>query len=223
MINGCRRPKQGTRNTSHIRVSRAPLEARPRPHEPEKPRATRLEAADLRSVRSTFGPRSDPERAWELWRATRDEMFRTHPQSPLPEGRGAFEGLCPSSTTTPPIVCRRELEPHRRRTTRSARAERTRCRSRDSLTASFEIDGRTLTLEAYWLDAYGGGLFLPFRDATSGKDDLRRGALPTGHGEGSGSRLRRGRTRSSTSTSPTTHRVRTTLGGCVPWRRRRTD
>ena len=29
---------------------------------------------------------------------------------------------------------------------------------------------RELSLEAYWLEGYGGGLFLPFRDATSGTE-----------------------------------------------------
>ena len=36
----------------------------------------------------------EPEEAWALWRETRDELFRSHPQSPLPvEARGGFEGL----------------------------------------------------------------------------------------------------------------------------------
>ena len=36
----------------------------------------------------------DPEAAWRRWRETRDELFRTHPQSPLPEsGRAAFTRL----------------------------------------------------------------------------------------------------------------------------------
>ena len=26
----------------------------------------------------------EPEAGWELWRDTRDELFRSHPQSPLP-------------------------------------------------------------------------------------------------------------------------------------------
>ena len=26
-----------------------------------------------------------PEAGWHLWRETRDELFRTHPQSPVPE------------------------------------------------------------------------------------------------------------------------------------------
>ena len=34
--------------------------------------------------------------------------------------------------------------------------------------AMFCLAGRDLSLEMYWLDGYGGGLLLPFRDATSG-------------------------------------------------------
>ena len=35
-----------------------------------------------------------PKLAWQLWRRTRDELFRTHPQSPLePAARERFEGL----------------------------------------------------------------------------------------------------------------------------------
>ena len=35
--------------------------------------------------------------------------------------------------------------------------------------ASFGLQGEQLELELYWLDGYGGGVFLPFRDATSGR------------------------------------------------------
>ena len=36
----------------------------------------------------------DPRRAWELWRTTRDELFASHPQTPLtPEQRASFDGL----------------------------------------------------------------------------------------------------------------------------------
>lgn len=36
--------------------------------------------------------------------------------------------------------------------------------------ASFELYGRSLSLELYWLEGYGGGLFLPFSDTTSGDE-----------------------------------------------------
>jgi len=31
----------------------------------------------------------------------------------------------------------------------------------------FRVEDEPVTLSIYWLDIYGGGLFLPFRDATS--------------------------------------------------------
>jgi len=43
--------------------------------------------AEIRSV-------SDPEAAWVRWREVRDELFRLHPQSPLPEeARAGFPGV----------------------------------------------------------------------------------------------------------------------------------
>src|SRR5918999_1988802 len=37
---------------------------------------------------------TDPKAAWSLWRSTRDELFRTHPQSPLSKSqRKDFEGV----------------------------------------------------------------------------------------------------------------------------------
>ena len=33
---------------------------------------------------------------------------------------------------------------------------------------TFELAGRDCRLDVLWLDAYGGGIFLPFRDATNG-------------------------------------------------------
>ena len=41
--------------------------------------------------------------------------------------------------------------------------------------ASFELRGEPLDLELYWLDAYGGGLFVPFGDATSGAETYGAG------------------------------------------------
>ncbi len=35
-------------------------------------------------------------------------------------------------------------------------------------TAGFELLGRELELDCYWLEGYAGGLFLPFGDATNG-------------------------------------------------------
>lgn len=41
--------------------------------------------------------------------------------------------------------------------------------------ASFEADGTEVNLELYWLEGYGGGLFVPFRDGTSGTETYGAG------------------------------------------------
>src|SRR2546427_12157404 len=51
------------------------------------------------------------------------------------------------------------------------------------------IDLEIGTLEVFWLDAYGGGVFVPFRDATAGKTTYRgrRYLLDTAKGADLGS------------------------------------
>jgi hypothetical protein len=36
-------------------------------------------------------------------------------------------------------------------------------------TVQFNVEGRSVTLSLFWLEGYGGGIFVPFRDATSGR------------------------------------------------------
>jgi uncharacterized protein (DUF1684 family) len=45
----------------------------------------------------------------------------------------------------------------------------------------FRLQGRECVLSVDWLLGYGGGVFLPFRDATSGHTNLRWRALPARH------------------------------------------
>jgi uncharacterized protein (DUF1684 family) len=42
-------------------------------------------------------------------------------------------------------------------------------------TAHFELQSKPLQLGLYWLEGYGGGLFLPFRDTTSGDETYGAG------------------------------------------------
>ncbi len=41
--------------------------------------------------------------------------------------------------------------------------------------AHFQLGQTHLSLELYWLEGYGGGLFLPFADATSGQETYGAG------------------------------------------------
>ena len=117
----------------------------------------------------------DPAAIWMRWRAVRDEMFRTHPQSPIaPEDRARFPGLGYF-----------DYDPARRVL---ATVEYTEAHTYDipasndgaySFTrfavARADAGDVELALECYWLEGYGGGLFLPFRDATSGKSTYGAG------------------------------------------------
>jgi uncharacterized protein (DUF1684 family) len=118
---------------------------------------------------------ADPEDAWRTWRSVRDGLFRDHPQSPLPaERRAAFAGL-PVFDHDPALRTLGEVDP--------VDGERVAIGSsgdepvwfRHVATVRFALGGTPLELPLYWLEAYGGGLFLPFADATSGAETYGAG------------------------------------------------
>jgi uncharacterized protein len=112
----------------------------------------------------------DPPEAWLRWRAARDTLFRDHPQSALPpEGRAGFGGLRyfdydPAfrvlGTVVPGDGAVREVGASGGEVVHFRRFGAVR----------FELAGDDLELALYWLDAYGGGVFLPFADATGGAE-----------------------------------------------------
>jgi uncharacterized protein (DUF1684 family) len=117
----------------------------------------------------------EPEAGWELWRETRDELFRSHAQSPLSSDRRAsFEGLeyWPYDPRARVLAELEDIE---------APAEPVQTSGvepilfRPFARASFELDGQRLALEVSWLAAYGGGAFLCFRDSTSGRESYGGG------------------------------------------------
>jgi len=124
----------------------------------------RRRVADLYSgVRATL--HTDAPAAHTLWRSTRDELFRTHPQSPLPgDERATFRGL-PYFAYDPRFATRARL--------RLLPEERYDVPSSGEGVIPFvrigAVDLEWGSLDVFWLDAYSGGLFLPFRDATAGK------------------------------------------------------
>lgn len=110
----------------------------------------------------------DPEAAWSDWRATRDRLYRDHPQSPLPlAARAEFAG-CPFHPYDPAFRVVAALED------RPAEARPLEVSSGGSFSftrigvARFELGGADHELELAWNDGYGGGVFLAFRDLTSG-------------------------------------------------------
>ncbi len=113
----------------------------------------------------------EPASAWRQWCGRRDELFRWHPQSPVsPSSRPGFIGLRyfaydPAwrlEGTVVPLVDRSPSE-----LAHSADGS-TPFRPFGRLEAPSPLGPLTLTL--YWLEGYGGGVFLPFRDATNGDE-----------------------------------------------------
>lgn len=110
----------------------------------------------------------DPVTAWEHWKQVRDELFRSHPQSALPASeRAGFAGLSyfdygPAFRVTA-VLEDADAQTYEIPTS----GEEPMVFERIGL-LRFQLAGAETTLEAYWLKAYGGGLFVPFADATSG-------------------------------------------------------
>jgi uncharacterized protein (DUF1684 family) len=110
----------------------------------------------------------NPEIVWRRFRLRRDQLFREHPQSALDEQqKRAFRGL----TYFPyqrafcvPARIETDIEPARLVVAMDASEEMTMTRV---ARLRFTVQGQEATLMLYWLNIYGGGLFLPFRDATS--------------------------------------------------------
>jgi uncharacterized protein (DUF1684 family) len=114
----------------------------------------------------------DPAAVLARFRAAKNALFAGHPQSPLaPEARAAFRGLDyfaydpalrveaalaslpPDPTGTGDTVEAPSSGPHAMPLVRAAEA-------------TFALVGQPQRLTVFWIDVYGGGLFLPFRDAT---------------------------------------------------------
>jgi uncharacterized protein (DUF1684 family) len=121
---------------------------------------------------------ADPRAGWDRWREVRDELFGSHPQSPIPKDeREGFTGLRsfdhdPSYRVTGRL---RPVEPVRFDIATSGDEPDGAYAFTRFARVSFDLRGTPATLDVFWLDAYGGGLFLPFRDVTSGAETYGAG------------------------------------------------
>ena len=113
---------------------------------------------------------AEPDQACRSWRAGRDDLFAHHPQSPLgEEERASFRAIeyfdyDPSARVLAAVV---PVEPV---TLDISTSQDGVFRFTRFGTAAFALAGDDLALELYWLEGYGGGLYLPFADATSGTE-----------------------------------------------------
>ena len=108
----------------------------------------------------------DPRAGWERWRDVRAELFRDHAQSPSP----GYTRLAYYDYDSA-LRFLAEVEPAEERVIEIPGSAGSLTRFRRFASASFALG----SLELYWLDAYGGGVFLPFADATSGSETYGAG------------------------------------------------
>jgi uncharacterized protein len=104
---------------------------------------------------------SEPRNGWERWKAVRAELFRDHPQSPSP----GYADLA-YFDYDPSLRFLAAVEP-----AEEAPVEINGFPFRRFARARFDRG----VLDLYWLEGYGGGIFLPFADGTSGSETYGAG------------------------------------------------
>ena len=169
--------------------------------EPDRRHRTALELADWRrrvadlyaAVRAeaAHGSRGAPGSSGAT---TREELFRTHPQSPVPAAdRAGVPGAPLAVRRRAPLRGRAGRRAGRRRAAAST-APRSPSRPFGGLSLSLPIStggeeaftrigwvdvpfrgGAAVASALYWMAGYAGGLFLPFRDATNGRETYGAG------------------------------------------------
>ena len=121
--------------------------------------------ADVRAA-----PHEEPAQIAHRFRAARDELFNSHPDTPLsPQQQVGFEGLLyypydPAWRTLGEIELLRRGE-----TFEADLGGEGLLPFADTARVHFEIHGEAASLTVYSLLGYGGGLWLPFTDATNGR------------------------------------------------------
>ncbi len=109
----------------------------------------------------------DPVLTLHRFRQERDDLFASHPQSALDEEQKRhFQGLRyfpynPAMRFS--VAVNTNVAPKSQVIAMDAQQSMTMTTIGQ---VPFTIDGEPVALSLYWLDIYGGGLFLPFRDTT---------------------------------------------------------
>src|SRR2546428_5883347 len=109
----------------------------------------------------------DPLTVWQQFRQAREQLFATHPQSALDaEQQRTFQGL-PYFPYNPALCVIAEVDTNIEPTTQEVLMNAHEIMPMTTVgRLHFTVEGQSVSLSFYWLDIYGGGLFLPFRDTT---------------------------------------------------------
>jgi uncharacterized protein (DUF1684 family) len=112
--------------------------------------------------------RLPPHEGWDRWRSERDALFGEHPQSPIPpDRRPGFAGL-PVFAYDPSLRVTAVIEPTAERRIGLVHSGAGATPARSFAVARFRLADTDHRLTLWWLEEYGGGVFLPFRDTTNG-------------------------------------------------------
>ena len=108
----------------------------------------------------------DPVAAHDHWRKTRDELLRTHPDSPVPRRRRADYPGAPVAAYDPRLRFDVAVDT-------SVPAKHIEVATGSDGVVPFDRIGRAHLpgggdLDVWWLGSYGGGVFVPVKDATAG-------------------------------------------------------
>lgn len=106
------------------------------------------------------------ETTWRSWIEVRDRLFSTHPQTAL-DDPSAFTGL-PYFDHEPAWRLEGRFEPVDEEPSLVAHSGEGATSFVTVGTVTFDSPSGSGRLDVLWLNAYGGGIFIPFRDGTSG-------------------------------------------------------
>jgi len=155
--------------------------------------STELELASWRrkisDLYAAVRAEDDPRRGHALWRRGRDELFRSHPQSPLPPGDPLRTTGLPYWPYDPglrfeaPLLAAEEEVSLTVPTSDGAVPM-------DRIGCVKLPDPLDTVIDVWWLRQYAGGVFLPLRDGTAGQSSYGGGryALDTAKGADLGGR-----------------------------------
>lgn len=132
-----------------------------------------LELADYRrrvaALYAAVRAAADPADGHALWRAGRDELFRTHPQSPLPADDPLRDTGLPYWPYDPALRWTLPLLPPGEPVTMALPTD-------DDGTTEMTLAGHVdlpspvaATVDVWSLRQYAGGLFVPLRDGSAGR------------------------------------------------------
>lgn len=110
----------------------------------------------------------DPSAAWQQFVIARSHLFKTHPQSPLTiDQRAAFQAIS-YYPYNPALRVTGEIDDDEEATERIIELPHDGLfRYKRIARVYFNLNEQTAQLSLFWVQGYGGGIFLPFKDATN--------------------------------------------------------